>query len=91
LCWPGFHVLGEFQCCIKELILILIRSHIIIIHRDNIWVWGNLILLDESSLSPVPSTNKVVQETTSVEWMKKVGKAVGLNLSSIFWIPETKT
>ncbi len=91
LSWPDFHVLGESEWCIKELVLILIRSPIIIHRqRDDIRVWSNLILLDEFFLSPGPSIFKVVQETTSVEWMQKVGKAVGFSLRSIFRILENK-
>jgi hypothetical protein len=46
---------------------------------DDIRVWCDLILTDEGLLSICPSILKVVEETTSVEWMEEVGKAVGLN------------
>jgi hypothetical protein len=48
-------------------------------------------LTDEGLLKPGPSTLKVVEKTASVEGMKEVSKAVGLNLRSIFWIPENVT
>jgi hypothetical protein len=92
LSWPGIHVLGEPQGSIKEVILIFISWGHIIIHRyrDDIWVWCNLILTDEGLLKPCPSPLKVVEETASVEGMKEVSKTVGLNLRSIFWIPENE-
>ncbi len=81
LSWPGLHVLGEPEGCCEEVILIISsRSHIFIHrHMDDIRVWCDLILTDEGLLSICPSILKVVEETTSVEWMEEVGKAVGLN------------
>jgi deoxyhypusine synthase len=57
---------------------------------DDIRVWCDLILTDEGLLSICPSILKVVEETTSVEWMEEVGKAVGLNSSSVLRIPENE-
>jgi len=92
LSWPGLHVLGEPEGCCEEVILIISsRSHIFIHrHMDDIRVWCDLILTDEGLLSICPSILKVVEETTSVEWMEEVGKAVGLNSSSVLRIPENE-